>query len=1127
MQSVNFEFLRHVDADLASLAGFAESYAQTDPASAAVKLRLFAERMVAHIYRQQKLAPPFKDSLLDFLKGTEFVQLVPQPVLNIFHAIRRVGNHGAHGNPINSGTVLPLIGNTHQLAIWWYVSFHSGDRQSLPVYTTPERGGAVAGIKAKLKQEKKEALEALARQAEELTTLKQQLELAHQALDQSQHLAALQTATDKSKAAASTLSFNELETRLQLIDTELTAAGWDVGAHPTSTDQVGQEVEVAGQPTKTGLGYADYVLWDDSGKPLAVIEAKRTIEDAEKGRTQAKLYADGLEKKHGQRPIIFYSNGYDIWIWDDASNYPPRPLFGFYSKDSLQLLIFQRAARKPLADLNPKKEIVERLYQVETIKRVTEKFETRKRKALIVQATGTGKTRVAIALSELLIRAGWAKRILFLCDRRELRKQAKNAYSDFLDEPITTVSSRTPNDRNQRIYVGTYPAMLKIYRRFDVGFFDLIIADESHRSIYNVYGDLFQYFDALQVGLTATPVDFVTRNTFELFECEALNPTANYDYDRAVSEGYLVPFEVETFTTDFLRRGIKHSQLDEEQIQALIDKGEDPETFQYEAREVDANVYNKDTGRHVLRNLMENGIRDAEGQQIGKTILFARGHDHAVLLQRTFDEMYPQFGGKFCRVIDNYDPRAEQLIDDFKSPANELTLAISVDMLDTGIDVPEVVNLVFAKPVFSKVKFWQMIGRGTRLCPNLFGAGQDKRAFRIFDHWGNFDFFEFHYQKVEPKQGKALTEQLFETRIELAEAALQAQDDAVFRAALRLIEADIRDLPQQSIAVREEWRSVQGLLHAAVLPAWAPGTVQTLRQRIAPLMRWRSIRGHSEAHDFDLLITRSQLAALRKAAALADCKIKVIERVSALRINLTPVQDKLPLIQKVKGDAFWNAVTASELEQAREALRGIIHHRHKSTGPGPDDIREIDTPEDESKIERSARQSSIPNNEMKLYEQKVEAALKALFEHNSVLQKIRRLEPVTAEELAQLTSLVLTQHALDLALLKEFYAEAASLDDILRGLVGLDATTVKKQVEDFVHAHPGLNPRQIRFLSLLQNHIVRFGIITVERLYEAPFTTVSAEGVDDLFADKTDDLLRFVRAFLPAPKREEPSGKPN
>lgn len=1129
MQSVNFEFLRSVDSELASLAGFAESYAQTDPASAAVKLRLFAERMVAHIYKQQRLSPPMGDNLIDFLKGEEFVRLVPKPVINVLHSIRMTGNSGAHGQDVAASAALGLVESTYQIALWWFVTFRSGDKASVPAYQPPPAGGAGAGFKAKLKREKKEALEALAKQTEAFRQLNAELEQTRAALDAAQHEAELAAATAKAAATASTLDLNELDTRLQLIDAELAAAGWDVGPHPTSTDEVGQEVEVDGQPTKTGTGYADYVLWDDNGKPLAVVEAKRTIEKAEKGQTQAKLYADALDKKHGQRPIIFYTNGYDIWLWDDASNYPPRKLFGFYSKDSLQLLVYQRGARQALADLGPKTDIAGRPYQIETIKRVTEKFESRRRKALIVQATGTGKTRVAIGLSELLIRANWAKRILFLCDRKELRKQAKNAYGEFLDAPLTIVNARTPDDRNQRIYLGTYPAMLKIFRRFDVGFFDLIIADESHRSVYNVYGELFRYFDALQVGLTATPVGFVSRNTFDLFECEPGNPTAHYPYDRAVEENYLVPYEVKTFTTDFLRRGIKHGQLNEEQIQALIDKGEDPESLIYEARDVDAKVYNKDTGRHILRNLMENGIRDAAGQTVGKTIVFARSHDHAVLLQRTFDEMYPQFGGTFCRVIDNYDPRAEQLIDDFKDPANPLTIAISVDMLDTGIDVPEVVNLVFAKPVYSRVKFDQMIGRGTRLSPDLFGPGQDKTRFRIFDHWGNFDFFEFDYKPVEPATPKALTELLFEARIELAEATLTAQVEPAFALAIDLIARDIRDLPQQSIAVREKWRTVQGLLQDGVLKQWAAGSVQSLRGDIAPLMRWRNIRGHTEAHDFDLLMTRSQLAALRQSAALADCKTQVIERVSALRINLTPVAEKLDLIKQVKTDAYWDGISATALEQARIGLRGIIHHRQKPTGPGGEAMREIDTPEDAAGIQSGDRKGLAPGNDMKLYEKKVEQALKDHFRENPVLQKIRRLEPVTEQELDQLASLILTQHPdINLTELKQFYAEAASLDVILRGLVGLEAEAVRQRVESFIHAHPGLNARQIRFLTLLQNHIARYGAISVERLYEAPFTDISADGVDGVFSqDVADELIAFIESFRPASGRSPQQDTPN
>lgn len=373
---------------------------------------------------------------------------------------------------------------------------------------------------------------------------------------------------------------------------------------------------------------------------------------------------------------------------------------------------------------NEGKAVAGRLYQLETIARVSERFTNKYRQSLIVQATGTGKTRVAIALSKLMIDARWVKRVLFLCDRKELRKQAANAFNQFTNEPLYVVGKSKKADRqNARIYIATYPGMMKIMDHFDVGYFDLIIADESHRSIYNVYGDLFKYFDALQIGLTATPIDMVSKTTFGLFGCEGRIPTANYSLEDAIADNNLVPYEVVTHTTEFLREGIKREKLSDAQIRELEEQGIDPNTLEFDGKALDEAIYNKDTNRYILRNLMENGLKDRDGQLPGKTIIFARNHKHALLLNELFDDMYPQFAGRFCQVIDNYDPRAEQLIDDFKgldeSTNKELTIAISVDMLDTGIDVPEIVNLVFAKPVKSKVKFWQMIGSHPNPCDRL------------------------------------------------------------------------------------------------------------------------------------------------------------------------------------------------------------------------------------------------------------------------------------------------------------------------------------------------------------------------------------------------------------------------
>ena len=790
MKSENFEILRNGWPELAALGGFAEAYVHPDPASALVKLRLFAENLTRDIYRDLGLPKPHQPTFVDLLKNSSFTAITPKAVLDKLHALRIHGNKAAHGEQVvDLQIALWLLKEAHDLARWLFVRYGGGKSQEISAFRQPGHP------QAEKTRERRQGLEKLAAQEAQIESLLDDLEAVRQkATTAEKKVEELEALAAKAADTVNELEFDEATTRARLIDSLLSSVGWDVAACEVSTEEVGKEIEVPHQPTDSGIGYADYVLWDDNGNPLAVIEAKKTSIDPEWGRHQAKLYTDGLEKVHGHRPIIFYTNGFEIWIWDDAQGFPPRKLYGFYSKDSLQHLAnYQRAECKPLDTIEINDAIVDRLYQIEAIKRVSERFANKHRKALIVQATGTGKTRVAIALTDLLIRAGWVKRVLFLCDRRELRKQAKNAFNDFLSEPIRIITSHVRSNASERIFLATYPAMQKVFQSFDPGFFDLIVADESHRSIYNVYGDIFHYFDCHQIGLTATPVDFVTRSTFHLFNCEGQLPTANYDLEQAVDEGYLTPFEVFEHTTQFLREGIRLDTLTKEQIEQLEEQGEDPTQYDFSSEQIDRVIYNKDTNRRILRNLMENGLRNASGQVPGKSIIFARNHQHAILLRQLFDEMYPQYGGTFCQVIDNYDPRAEQLIDDFKGDGtnNDLTIAISVDMLDTGIDIPEILNLVFAKPVKSPVKFWQMIGRGTRLCPNLFGLGQDKAIFRIFDHWGNFERFEMGYRPAEPVQNKSITQLVFEERLTLAESALQRGEIPVFESALELITADI------------------------------------------------------------------------------------------------------------------------------------------------------------------------------------------------------------------------------------------------------------------------------------------------------------------------------------------------
>lgn len=1110
MESKNFEMLRERWPELSDLGAFAEEYAHSDPSSALIKLRTFCEQIVEGIYHNHNLPLPNQRTLFDLLSEDSLKDVVPKVVLDKLHQLRIEGNKAAHGQLCDTKTALFCLREAWDLGLWYFVTYGNGQINKQLTFQAPAPG-------TKLKEKDKATYEKLIAQEAQLQSLLEQvrnLRAQNKAMAKTKaELTALITAGQK---AANILKFDEAKTRKRLIDKQLVATGWNVDPEGGNTSEVTQEEEIHNQPTPTGIGYADYVLWDDNGKPLAVVEAKKTSVSPEKGRTQAKLYADGLEKEYGQRPVIFYTNGFDIFIWDDAQNYPPRRLFGFYSKDNLQYLVRQRQTKKPLNDVKPKEEIIgNRLYQIQAVQAVCERFSSKHRKALIVQATGTGKTRVAIAITDVLFRANWCLRVLFLCDRLELRKQAKNAFTDFISEPLTYVTSKTAKDRNSRIYLATYPAMMKIFQTFDPGFFDLIIADESHRSIYNRYRDLFKWFDGLQIGLTATPVDRINHNTYRLFDCEDRNPTVYYSLEQAIEEKYLVPFEVFTHTTDFLRRGIKFSQLTEEQKEQLEDAGENPEIFNYDPKDLDKKIFNRDTNREIIRNLMEHGIRKGNGQLPGKTIIFARNHNHAVLLADVFDELYPQYGGKICQVIDNYDPRAEQLIDDFKDPLNPLTIAISVDMLDTGIDVPEIVNLVFAKPVFSWVKFWQMIGRGTRPCPNLFGPGKDKKKFRIFDHWGNFERFEIEYPEIDSAPTKSFMQMVFEARITLAETALNKADLDTFHLVLKLIQKDINALPDDTIAVREKWKEKAAILSKGILEQFSPATVASLRNDIAPLMQWIYTSDHSEAYAFDLLVTNAQIELLRDSGRFADYQDKIQNNVSQLPMHLNPVREKAELIKKVKSLEFWESVSVADLEEVRLGLRGIMHHRRKKKEPFLPP-KTIDVVDGEVEIER--RSSHVPSIDMELYRREVEETLKKLFDSSPVLKKIRRGKPVSQKDLDSLISLVLTQNPnVDLNLLREFYPDSAvPLDFIIRTIIGMDPKTVESRFANFARRFAN-NSRQTHFLRLLKNHIQKYGAITVDRLYEEPFTTIDSNGLDGVFEDdyQVDELIKIIETFQP------------
>ncbi len=501
-------------------------------------------------------------------------------------------------------------------------------------------------------------------------------------------------------------------------------------------------------PNGDGRGFVDYVLWGDDGIPLALVEAKRTRRDPRAGQQQAKLYADCLEAQFGRRPVIFYTNGYEHWLWDDA-HYPPRRVSGFYKKAELELLVQRRTTRKPIATTPISPVIVERYYQTRAIRRIAESFERdRQRKALLVMATGSGKTRTVIALADLLMRANWAKRILFLADRVALVRQASNAFKAFLPDasPVNLLDDPTGDGR---VFVSTYPTMMGLIdeaadgqRRFGPGHFDLVVIDEAHRSVFAKYRGIFDYFDSLLVGLTATPKDEIDKNTYSLFDLETGVPTDAYSLEEAVRDGFLVPPEAVSVPLKFQREGIKYDELSDEEKDAYdaLEWEDDPPDV-VAAAAVNSWLFNVDTVDKVLAHVMERGIKVAGGDRLGKTIIFAKNQAHADFIAERFDANYPHYRGEFARTITYRTEYAQSLIDAFSAKDKAPHLAISVDMLDTGIDIPEIVNLVFFKLVRSKTKFWQMLGRGTRLCPDLFGPGDDKTKFRLFDYCGNLEYF--------------------------------------------------------------------------------------------------------------------------------------------------------------------------------------------------------------------------------------------------------------------------------------------------------------------------------------------------------------------------------------------------
>lgn len=1058
----------------------AEKIIHIDPEATVINCRRAMEFAIKWMYSvDESLTMPYRDNLLSLMHTDEFKDIVDDTLWRRLDFIRRMGNNAAHtGKRITFEQAALCLQDLYIfldfIAYCYGTDYEQRefDIKLLSEETAPPQpviSEEFADIDLKALIAENKALK------EELTGRREK-----QAPDY----------------VSKPLDLSEYKTRKIYIDSILEDAGWTEGKDWLN------EVEISGMPNKSGTGYADYVLYDDMHKPLSVIEAKRTCEDVSKGRQQAKLYADSLEKEYGRRPVVFLTNGFDIRIID--GRYPERKCAAIYSKRDLEKWFNLLAMRTSLKNITINRAIAGRYYQEAGIRAVCDSFgEKNRRKALLVMATGSGKTRTVIGLCDVLLRAGWVKNILFLADRNALVTQAKRSFVNLLPNLSCTNLCEEKDDYQAHCVFSTYQTMMGLIddvkdeegKIFSCGHFDLMICDEAHRSIYRKYRDIFTYFDAPLVGLTATPKDEIDKNTYSVFELESGVPTYGYELAQAVKDKYLVDFQSVETTLKFVEQGIVYDELDEEDKEAYEDtfeneEGKIPEAI--EASALNTWLFNEDTIRKALHILMADGLKIEYGQKLGKTIIFAKNHDHAEKIYDVFHKEYPHLPNDYVKVIDNHIKYAQSAIDEFADAGKLPQIAISVDMLDTGIDVPEILNLVFFKKVMSKAKFWQMIGRGTRLCPNLID-GSDKTKFYIFDFCGNFEFFRMGDGKptanIMALQG-AIFNLEFQIVYKLQDAAYQTKHLIAYRDKLvEMMSGKVSELNRENFAVRQHLKYVDLYGNAENYRGLTYEDTLLVREEVAPLIL--PDEEEASAVRFDALLYGIELACLAGKKYMR-ARNDLIKRVSAVAsvANIPEIQMKSELIQQILHTSYVEDAGIEEFEHIRGELRGLMKYIPQTSKT------KYVTDFTDAILSQEWKDAELDSDELANYKAKAEFYIRQ-HQDNFVIAKLKSNKPLTETDIKSLEEILWGELGTKEDYVKE-YGEKP-LGEFVRGIVGLDMNAAKEAFSEYLDG-AGLDSRQIYFVNQIVEYIVRNGLMKdLSVLQEAPFTDRGS--VAEVFTD--------------------------